>query len=148
MEQKLNIIEEAKKVGKFTNLTKALMAADMIDILKGNTTLTVFAPTDEAFDKLPAGTFDALLRPENKDKLRLLLGYHIVRGNLTVKGTENTSHPTTLIGHDLNLEPIKNGFKINDAKIISPDLVATNGCIHAIDKVLVPQPTAQSASAK
>lgn len=144
----MNIIEEAKKTGKFTNLTKALMAADMVDVFKGNETLTIFAPTDDAFEKLPEGTFDALLQPENKEKLRLLLSYHVVRGNLTANGIKSLTTAKTLIGRDLYFTAIEGGYKVNDAKITAPDLSASNGCIHGIDAVVVPQPIAQTASAK
>lgn len=147
MENKLNIIEEAKKTGKFTHLTKALMAADMVDVFKGNEQLTIFAPTDDAFEKLPEGTFDALLEPENKEKLRLLLSYHVVRGNLTAKGIKSLTTAKTLIGRDLYFTTFEGGFKVNDAKITEPDLSASNGCIHGIDTVVVPQPIAQTASA-
>lgn len=143
---KLNIIETAEKAGEFTLLTKALKAADMVTTFKETETLTVFAPTDKAFAKLPKGAFDDLLKPENKEKLRVLLNYHIVRGNLMSDGIVDSTAAKTLLGQELHFKSVDGGYKVNDAKIVSPDLAASNGCIHAIDTVLMPQTSAQAAA--
>ena len=125
----------AAEAGNFAKLTAAIEAAGLTDTLMGEGKLTVFAPTDEAFAKLPAGVLDALLKPENKDTLAQVLTYHVVSGETFAKditaGTVPTVEGDTIT---LSIDPVK----VNDATVITPDIPASNGVIHAIDTVLVP----------
>jgi uncharacterized surface protein with fasciclin (FAS1) repeats len=135
---KLDIIETAVESGQFTILAKALEAAGLIDILKEKGKYTVFAPTDDAFRKLPEGTLDMLLKPENKEKLKAILLSHVVKTNLSAKkvGKLNGRQLVTAQGSLLKIDA-SNGIKINGANIIKADVEAKNGVIHIIDTVLI-----------
>lgn len=141
-----NIVETAKDAGQFTILLKAATAAGMDKMLAQPGPYTVFAPTDAAFNALPPGMLDMLMKPANKDMLKKVLGYHVLFGRLTTKDLKDPkSAATTTIGAPVILE-VKNGaVMVNDAKITQPDMKADNGIIHVIDKVLIPakpvQPT-------
>lgn len=134
-----NIVETAVSAGKFNTLAAALKAAGLIDALSGPGPFTVFAPTDEAFAKLPPGTVENLLKPENKDKLAAVLKYHVVSGVVTSKQIDSVPVAATLQGQVI--KPIvKDGtVRINDSIVTKADIGATNGVIHVIDTVLIPE---------
>lgn len=132
-----NIVDTASAAGSFGTLLAAAEAAGLVDTLKGDGPLTVFAPTDEAFAKLPEGTVDSLLKPENKDKLTEILTYHVVAG--AVKSTDLSDGMTaaTVEGAEITVS-LGDAVKINDATVVQPDVIASNGVIHVIDQVLIP----------
>lgn len=134
-----DIVETAVEAGQFTILAKALEAAGLVDALKAKGKFTVFAPTDEAFQKLPAGTLENLLQPENKEKLKAILLYHVVKANLSAKkvGKLNGRQLVTLQGGLLKINST-NSVKINDSNVVKADVIAKNGVIHVIDTVLIP----------
>jgi len=134
-----DIVDVAAGAGSFNTLVTAVKAAGLVETLKGKGPFTVFAPTDEAFAKLPKGTVENLLRPENKAKLAKILTYHVVPGKIMsgdVKG-ENTS-VKSVEGGELMVDATK-GVKINYAKVVTADVAASNGVIHSIDTVLMPK---------
>jgi uncharacterized surface protein with fasciclin (FAS1) repeats len=130
------IVDVAAEAGSFTTLLKALEAADLVKTLSERGPFTVFAPTDEAFAALPKGTLDDLLKPENKEKLKRVLSYHVVSGELLSQNLK-AGKVTTLAEVPVEIS-IKDGIRVNDAKVATPDLKASNGVIHVIDKVLLP----------
>jgi len=130
------IVDVATEAGSFTTLLKALEAADLVKTLSEEGPFTVFAPTDEAFAALPKGTLDDLLKPENKEKLKRVLSYHVVPGELLSQNLK-AGEVTTLAEVPVEIS-IKDGIRVNDAKVATPDLKASNGIIHVIDKVLLP----------
>jgi len=99
----------------------------------------VFAPTDEAFSKLPAGTVESLLKPENKEKLKAILLYHVVSGDVTAAKVVKLSSAKTINGQDLKLTVNDGAVMVNDAKVVKPDVLVSNGVIHVIDTVLLPK---------
>lgn len=138
-----DIVDIAAGNPNFSTLVTALQAAGLVDTLKGEGPFTVFAPTNDAFAALPAGTLDSLLLPENRDQLVDILSYHVVRGQVTagaVLGTEQTV--VTLQGATLalngNAGKVGSGVQVNGANVIQADIFATNGVLHAIDTVLLP----------
>jgi uncharacterized surface protein with fasciclin (FAS1) repeats len=135
----MDIVETAVGAGQFKTLAAALEAAGLIDALKGSGPFTVFAPTDEAFAKLPAGTLESLLRPENKEKLKAILLYHVVQGNVPASKVLrlNGRSVKTLQGGSISVRT-SHGVRVNDAKVIKTDVNASNGVIHVIDNVLMP----------
>lgn len=139
MKSSADIVDTAVAAGQFTTLAKALTAAGLVETLKGKGKFTVFAPTDEAFAKLPAGTLDDLLKPENKEKLKAVLLYHVVSGKVTAKdvGKLNGKTATTVQGGTVAISTA-NGVTVNDARVVQADVMAKNGVIHAIDTVLIP----------
>ena len=141
MEQKINIVETAIAAGNFATLAKALTAAGLVETLKGDGPFTVFAPTDDAFAKLPQQTLSDLLKPENKEKLTAILTYHVVPGKITASQVASISKAITVQGQSLTVDT-KDGVKINDAKVIAADVEASNGVIHVIDTVLLPSTAA------
>lgn len=128
-----DIVDTAMAAGKFKTLVKAVQAAGLVEALKGNGPLTVFAPTDEAFARLPKGTLEDLLKPENRDKLTSILTFHVVPGKIMLAAQS----PETLEGQRLNIQS-SGSFEVNGAKVITADIVASNGVIHVIDTVLIP----------
>ncbi|GBC98632.1 Immunogenic protein MPB70 [bacterium HR17] len=132
----------AVKAGQFKTLVKALQAAELVDALKGKGPFTVFAPTDAAFAKLPKGTLEELLKPENKEKLRSILLYHVVAGKYLAadvkKLKSGTQVETLLKGKKITVTHKRNSVYVNDAKVIKTDVMASNGVIHVIDKVILP----------
>jgi uncharacterized surface protein with fasciclin (FAS1) repeats len=130
------IVDVATEAGSFTTLLKALEAADLVKALSERGPFTVFAPTDEAFAALPNGTLDDLLKPENKEKLKRVLSYHVVSGELLSQNLK-AGKVTTLAEVPVEIS-VKDGIRVNDAKVATPDLKASNGVIHVIDKVLLP----------
>ena len=141
MEEQFDIIDTALSAGSFSTLAAALGAAGLITTLKGDGPFTVFAPTDEAFSKIPAGTLSELLQPENKENLVAILTYHVVSGRVTADEVTNLESATSLQGQTLKIST-KDGIKINDASVLTPDVQATNGVIHIIDAVLIPSAAA------
>ena len=135
-----DIVDTAVGAGQFKTLAAALEAAGLIDALKGAGPFTVFAPTDEAFAKLPAGTVESLLKPENKEKLKSILLYHVVSGNVPASKVlkMNGLSVKTLEGSSIKVST-KNGVKIGNAKVVQTDVAASNGVIHVIDTVLIPK---------
>ena len=136
---KQNIVDTAVAAGTFHTLATALQAAGLADTLKGNGPFTVFAPTDEAFSKLPAGTIESLLKPENKEKLRAILFYHVVSGDVTAAQVMKLSSAKTINGQDLKLTVKDGTVMVNDAKVVKADVWTSNGVIHVIDTVLLPK---------
>ncbi len=132
------IVDVASGAGTFKTLVAAVKAAGLVDTLSGKGPFTVFAPTDAAFAKLPPGTLDSLLKPENKKKLQTILLYHVVAGK--VLSTDLKSGPVkTVEGGDITVDLSGGAVKINDATVTKADIPASNGVIHVIDTVLLPK---------
>lgn len=136
--QQMDIVATAVAAGSFTTLATALTEADLVDTLKGEGPYTVFAPTDEAFAKLPAGTLEDLLKPENKDKLIDILTYHVVSGKVLAADVTGLSNATMLNGDDVDITVTNGEVMVNGANVVSTDIMASNGVIHVIDEVLLP----------
>ena len=134
-----DIVDTAVSAGSFKTLTAALQAAGLVNALKGPGPYTVFAPTDEAFNKLPAGTVESLLKPENKEKLKAILLYHVVSGDVPSSRAVKLTSAKTLEGKDLAISVENGRVMINNAKVVKADVHASNGVIHVIDSVLIPQ---------
>ena len=135
---KNDIVDTAVSAGQFKTLVAALKAGELAGVLKGSGPFTVFAPTDDAFKALPAGTVESLLKPENKEKLIAILTYHVVPGKTVssaIAGKMLTAK--TVQGGSLNINGT-NGVRINNATVVKADIMASNGVIHVIDKVLMP----------
>ncbi len=137
---KLDIVGTAVQNPNFSTLVAALKAAGLVETLKGSGPFTVFAPTNEAFAKLPAGTVEHLLKPENKAQLQEVLTYHVLAGNVRAKDIQQgETDVKTLQGQTLEVKKnVLGNVTINDATVIIPDVVTSNGTIHAIDTVLIP----------
>ena len=133
-----DIVDTAVAAGSFNTLVAAVKAAGLVEALKGPGPLTVFAPTDAAFAKLPAGTVDDLLKPENKEKLKGILLYHVVSGKVMSTDLKGTVKPTTLEGSTLTIVAGASGVTVNGASVTSADVAASNGVIHVIDAVVLP----------
>ena len=137
--KKADIVDTAVKAGSFKTLVAAVKAAGLAGVLKGKGPFTVFAPTDNAFAKLPKGTVESLLKPENKAKLQAILTYHVVPGRVMSKQIAGkTAAVKTVQGGTLNVNATK-GVKVNDAEVVLADIVASNGVIHVVDKVILPK---------
>jgi uncharacterized surface protein with fasciclin (FAS1) repeats len=130
-----DIVDTAVGAGSFTTLVAAVKAAGLVDTLKGTGPFTVFAPTDEAFAKLPAGTVEALLK--DIPKLKKILTYHVVSGKVMAADVVKLKSAKTVEGSEVKIDA-SNGVKINDSKVVTPDVAADNGVIHIIDAVLLP----------
>lgn len=133
-----DIVDTAVAAGSFHTLVAAVKAAGLVDTLKSAGPFTVFAPTDEAFAKLPAGTVEMLLKPENKGKLVKILTYHVVAGNVTANDVVKLKSAKTVQGGSLKINA-KGGVMINNAKVVKADIMTSNGVIHVIDTVLLPK---------
>jgi transforming growth factor-beta-induced protein len=133
-----DIVDTAVADGRFTTLVTAVTAAGLVDTLKGEGPFTVFAPTDDAFAKLPAGTVDELLKPENKQKLTDILLYHVVSGKVMAADVVGLTSATTVLGKDVAIKVDMGNVYVNDAKVIITDIETSNGVIHVIDTVLLP----------
>lgn len=133
-----DIVDVAVSAGQFNTLAAALGAADLVDTLKGEGPFTVFAPTDAAFERLPAGTVESLLKPENKDQLIAVLTYHVVPGKVTADDVVKLDSATTVNGADIAIAVVDGGLRINDANVVMADIGASNGVIHVIDSVILP----------
>jgi uncharacterized surface protein with fasciclin (FAS1) repeats len=136
VEAKKDIVDTAIAAGTFTTLAKALTEAGLVETLKGKGPFTVFAPTDEAFAKLPKGTLEALLK--DKKKLAGILTYHVVSGSVKAADAAKLTSAKTVNGQDLKIKADKGAVTINGAKVTTADIVTSNGVIHVIDTVLLP----------
>ncbi len=134
-----DIVGTAVSAGNFKTLTAALEAAGLVETLKGKGPFTVFAPTDEAFAKLPDGTVKSLLKPENKKKLTSILTYHVVAGNVKAADVIKLTSAKTLNGQSVTIKVVGGKVLINGATVVKADIAATNGTIHVIDTVLMPK---------
>jgi uncharacterized surface protein with fasciclin (FAS1) repeats len=134
-----DIVDTAVAAGSFNTLAKALTAAGLVDTLKGAGPFTVFAPTDEAFAKLPAGTVESLLKPENKDKLRRLLTYHVVSGKVMAADAMKVTSAKAVSGDTITVATKGGGVTVDSAKVVKADIAASNGVIHVIDSVIMPK---------
>jgi uncharacterized surface protein with fasciclin (FAS1) repeats len=137
-QQTKDIVDTAVAAGSFTTLAKALTAADLAATLKGAGPFTVFAPTDEAFAKLPAGTLENLLKPENKEKLRRVLTYHVVPGKVLAADVAKVSSAKAVSGDSLTVKASGGAVMVDKARVVKTDIAASNGVIHVIDTVLLP----------
>ncbi len=135
-EEPMDIVDTAAAAGNFTTLLAAAEAAGLVDALRGEGPLTVFAPTDEAFAKLPAGTLDSLLA--DPEALADILLYHVAEGKLTARDVSERGFVTTLLGRPLAFTAMRDSVKVNDANVVTADIETSNGIIHVIDVVLVP----------
>ncbi|MBT3470364.1 MAG: fasciclin domain-containing protein [Opitutae bacterium] len=135
---KKDLVDTAVQAGSFKTLAAALQAGDLVHTLKGKGPFTVFAPTDKAFAKLPKGTVENLLKPENKDQLVSILTYHVVPGRLDAKTAMSLKKAKTVNGKKLKVQTKDGSVFLNKSKVVSADVHATNGVIHVIDTVLLP----------
>jgi len=134
-----DVVETAVAAGSFKTLAKALDAAGLVTTLKGSGPFTVFAPTDEAFAKLPAGTLETLLKPENQEKLRRILTYHVVSGKVMASDVVKLQSAKAVSG-DTIMVKVRNGMvHVDNATVTKADVTASNGVIHVIDSVILPK---------
>ena len=136
---KKDIVDTAVGAGSFKTLVAAAKAAGLVDTLKGEGPFTVFAPTDEAFGKLSKCTLDSLLKPENKHKLAAILTYHVVPGKVKAKKAAKLDSAKTVNGAEITIKPSGKSLMINNAKVVKADIKTSNGIIHVIDTVLIPE---------
>lgn len=136
---KKDIVDTAVAAGDFKTLATALQAAGLVDTLKGKGPFTVFAPTDEAFAKLPAGTVEDLLKPENHEKLVSILTYHVVPGKVMAKDVVKLHEAKTVNGKDLKVTADGGKVMVDNANVVKTDIACSNGVIHVIDSVILPQ---------
>lgn len=134
-----DIVDTAVAAGSFTTLAKALQAADLVDTLKGAGPFTVFAPTDEAFAKLPAGTLESLLEPGNKAKLQRILKYHVVPGKVMAADVTKLRSAKTASGDSIRVTAKDGTVMVDNARVVKTDIAASNGVIHVIDAVILPR---------
>jgi uncharacterized surface protein with fasciclin (FAS1) repeats len=139
-----DIVDTAVNAGQFNTLATALEAAGLVDTLKGPGPFTVFAPTDAAFAKLPAGTLESLLA--NPDQLRAVLTYHVVAGADSAADVSMLQQATTVEGEDVTINAANGMVQVNDATVTTPDIMASNGVIHVIDTVLLPPSLAANSN--
>jgi len=136
---KADIVDTAVQAGSFKTLVAAIKAAGLVETLKGKGPFTVFAPTDNAFAKLPKGTLEMLLKPENKAKLQAILTYHVVSGKImSGQIAGKRAMVKTVQGGELTVDATR-GVMIDDANVVKADIVTTNGVIHVVDKVMLPK---------
>jgi uncharacterized surface protein with fasciclin (FAS1) repeats len=134
-----DIVDTAIGAGSFNTLVAAVQAADLVDVLKGEGPFTVFAPTDEAFAKLPEGTVENLLKPENIETLKGILTYHVVAGKVLAADVVGLESATTVQGADIQIAVVDGSVMLNEgAKVTSTDIMTSNGVIHVIDAVILP----------
>jgi uncharacterized surface protein with fasciclin (FAS1) repeats len=134
-----NIVQTAVAAGSFKTLARALEAADLVGTLSGPGPFTVFAPTDEAFAKLPAGTLETLLAPENKQKLRRVLTYHVVPGKVMAADVTRLKSATAVSGDSIAVSADNGVVRVDRARVTKTDIAAANGVIHVIDAVILPR---------
>ena len=134
-----DIVDTAVAAGSFKILAAALKAADLVDTLKGAGPFTVFAPTDEAFAKLPAGTVEDLLKPENKAKLQRILKYHVVAGKVMAADVTRMKSAKAVSGDTIAIATRNGAVMVDNARVAKADIAATNGVIHVIDAVILPK---------
>ena len=133
-----DIVDTAVSAGSFNTLVAAVKAADLVETLKGEGPYTVFAPTDAAFAKLPKGTLESLLKPENKSKLKAVLTYHVIPGKVSSNDIAGKRLDVATVQGAKAKVDATNGVMIDDARVVKADVMATNGVIHVIDKVILP----------
>ena len=133
-----NLAEVAVKSGNFKSLVQALEASELVDALTQDTSYTVFAPTDDAFKKLPETLLASLFQPENKEMLKTILLYHVVPGTLGAKEVSSVRQLSTLSGEAVQIRIYEGGVKVDKSNVVKADITASNGVIHVIDEVLVP----------
>ncbi|HUE45451.1 MAG TPA: fasciclin domain-containing protein [Aestuariivirgaceae bacterium] len=133
-----DIVDTAVEAGQFTTLAAALEAAGLVETLKGDGPFTVFAPTDEAFAKLPDGTVETLLMPENRDQLTAILTYHVVPGSVMAADVVTLDEAETVNGEMLDISTSGDAVMVNDATVTATDIAASNGVIHVVDSVILP----------
>ncbi len=133
-----DIVDTAVKAGSFKTLAAALTAADLVETLKGKGPFTVFAPTDEAFGKLPEGTVKELLKPENKKKLTSILTYHVVPGKVLAADVVKLSEAKTVEGSKVKIRVKEDKVHVDNARVAATDILCSNGVIHVIDSVILP----------
>jgi uncharacterized surface protein with fasciclin (FAS1) repeats len=136
---KKDIVDTAVAAGSFRTLAAALQAAGLVETLKGPGPFTVFAPTDEAFAKLPGGTVEELLKPENKAKLAAILTYHVLPGKVMASEVVQLTSAKTVNGQSLKIKAYGGDVKVDNAKVIKADIATSNGVIHVIDTVVLPK---------
>jgi uncharacterized surface protein with fasciclin (FAS1) repeats len=134
-----DIVDTAVAAGSFKTLVAAVQAAGLVETLNGKGPFTVFAPTDEAFAKLPAGTLDNLLKPENKEKLKDILTYHVVPGKVMAKDVAGLKEAKTVNGQMLTITVKDGKVMVDKAHVAKTDVAASNGVIHVIDAVVLPK---------
>jgi uncharacterized surface protein with fasciclin (FAS1) repeats len=134
-----DIVDTAVAAGNFKTLAAALKAADLVDTLKGKGPFTVFAPTDDAFGKLPKGTLDDLLKPENKKKLAGILTYHVVSGNVLAADVVKLTKAKTVQGTEVTIKVDNGKVTVDGANVTATDIKCSNGVIHVIDAVILPK---------
>ncbi len=134
-----DIVDTAISAGSFNTLVQAVQAADLADTLKGEGPFTVFAPTDDAFAALPAGTLESLLKPENKSKLQSILTYHVVAGKVMASDAARLNAAKTVNGKSFSINRSGDDLTVDDAKVLKADILASNGVIHVIDRVILPE---------
>jgi uncharacterized surface protein with fasciclin (FAS1) repeats len=132
-------IVDTAVAGKFNTLVAAVKAAGLVETLKGKGPFTVFAPTDEAFAKLPAGTLESLLKPENKAKLQSILTYHVVPGRVMAADVVKLTSAKTVEGRSVKINAAHSTVMVNNATVTKTDIAASNGVIHVIDTVILPE---------
>ena len=133
-----DIVDTAVAADDFNTLVAAVKAAGLVETLKGDGPFTVFAPTDDAFAKIPKATLESLLLPENKDKLTAILTYHVVPGKVMAKDVVGLKSAKTVQGSNVKINATGEGVKINGANVVKTDIVCGNGVIHVIDTVIMP----------
>jgi uncharacterized surface protein with fasciclin (FAS1) repeats len=134
-----DIVDTAAAAGQFKTLVAAVKAAGLVDTLKGPGPFTVFAPTDEAFAKLPPGTVESLLKPENKAKLQSILTYHVLPGKVMSQDLVKLDSTKTVEGGSIAIRTMNGGVMVDKAQVTKADIAASNGVIHVIDTVLLPE---------
>lgn len=134
-----DIVDTAVGAGSFKTLVAAVQAAGLVETLKGEGPFTVFAPTDEAFAKLPKGTVESLLKPENKDKLIAVLTYHVVPGKVMAKDVVKLTEAKTVQGSSVKIAVKDGKVMVDGANVIKTDIATSNGVIHVIDAVILPE---------
>lgn len=139
MASEQNIVEVAQSAGSFTTLVAAVEAAGLAETLSGPGPFTVFAPTDEAFAKLPAGTVESLLLPENREQLVSILTYHVVPGKVMAADVVNLQTATTVQGSHITIDASSGAVMVDNATVTQTDIEASNGVIHVIDTVIIPE---------
>lgn len=137
--EKKDIVDTAIDAGSFDTLVVALEVADLVSTLKGDGPFTVFAPTDQAFAKLPTGTLSYLLKPENKSKLQSILTYHVISAEVLAADVETLTEAKTVNGTNLMLKANQGKVMVENAQVIKTDIICSNGVIHVIDTVVMPQ---------
>lgn len=136
---KKDIVDTAVGAGSFETLVAAVKAADLVETLKSDGPFTVFAPTDDAFAKLPEGTVENLLKPENKNKLQGILTYHVVPGKVMAKDVVNLTSAKTVNGQSVMIKVSGENVMVDNANVVKTDITCSNGVIHVIDTVIMPK---------